>query len=130
MSASETDVGTAFRKVDAADQFPFGIEDRNSVQTLPAHAPTDPQVPVRVDSQTVRSPVRLSGDEGAAVRQFRSILCNVVSSDDSGSHSRFDDVKLRLVWRKCQPVRSVSMMRTRGSGYRGLGSHSARSRDE
>ncbi len=76
---------------------------------MPAHAPADPQIAVDVDSQAVRSAAFFGGNQRPTVCQLRPIVRDVVNPDDSQSDARLDDVQLRFVGRKREPVRTIDV---------------------
>ena len=93
MSAAETDVAASFRKVDAADEFAFLVEDGNAIQAFLSHAPANPQVAIDVDAKPVRRSAIVGRQERSIVCQLRSVLRDVVGSQDTRRSSGFDNVQ-------------------------------------
>lgn len=109
MAASEAQVGTTLGQVDATDGLALRIEDGNSVEPLFAHAPTDPQVAVDIDTQTVRRTISLGSNERAAVREFGAVVGDVKDADSARCDSGFDDVELRFIGREREAIRSINV---------------------
>src|SRR6476620_2249878 len=100
MATSEAKIGVTLRKVDAADQLAFRIEDRDTVESLLAHPPTDPQIAIDVHAQSVGSAVGFGRDECLALRQCRSRFRHVKRANDAGRDASLNSVQLRLVGRE------------------------------
>src|SRR5262245_3424788 len=57
--AAETDVASSFRQDDLSDALTVGCEDVNSVETCSTPTSTGPEVPININTQSVRTTYQL-----------------------------------------------------------------------